>query len=150
MRFSPSVMRELQEELRQLKTIRDGAIARIGALELILKRGGESSLIPPLRIDHTTTRPSLRANVLRILEVTRSSAADVARQLEADGFRVGGSTTLRERVAHEMSRLRRKGAIRRTRNGEYELARSSDKTEDPTGDPLSSKDVLTLDSMRAS
>ena len=144
MAFSARVVRELQQELKELRAVRDGAVARIGALEVILKRGrARGSLDPVSGSEQAVPRPSLRASVLKTLERTRSTAADVARHLEAEGFRVGGSTTLRERVAHEMSRLRRKGVIRRIRTGEYELARSAERTLDAS-DPMSTPDGLAL------
>ena len=50
-----------------------------------------------------------------------AGVVDVCMQLADAGIRVGGVTTLRERVAHELSRLRRKGVVLRGRDGKYEL-----------------------------
>ena len=142
MALSARVVRELQQELKDLKAVRDSAAARIGALEVILKRGRIHDTEPSPGKDRDSSRPSLRASVLKTLEGSRCTAADVARRLEAEGFRVGGSTTLRERVAHEMSRLRRKGVLRRVRSGEYELARGSERSLEDSG--LSATGVLAL------
>ena len=125
MSFSGRVLKELQKELQDLRKTRDVVVARIDALEVLLvqRRG---SVAPRVNVNDVANASrvkvgSLRSNILRILEqVPTAGATDVTRQLEAEGFRVGGSTTLRERVAHELSRLRRKGVIQRTRLGLYE------------------------------
>ena len=142
MALSKRVLRELHQELKQLQNVRDGAIARIGALEALLS-GGDSPLgrdrmsrLKEQRVSGSRgPQPSLRASVIKTLEeVSSSTASDMARHLEATGFKVGGATTLRERVAHELSRLRRKGVVRRGRNGHYELA----------GHPIASADEASL------
>ena len=128
MPLSKNVRRELQRELQEARASRDHAIARMRALEAIL---GDSYLDrePELTVRVRSVeavkvaQPSLRAAVLKRLEDGSSVAIDVARHLESQGFRVGGTTSLRERVAHELSRLRRKGVVRRNRNGQYELLR---------------------------
>ena len=137
MPLSKRVVRELHRELKNLQSIRDGALARIGALEILLTEakaveGRERVSRMDGRVpDSRGGRPSLRARVLTILEeVSSSSAGDMARRLEATGFEVGGSTTLRERVAHELSRLRRKGVVQRARDGHYEIARQELKHHD--------------------
>ena len=125
MSFSGRVLKELQKELQDLRKTRDVVVARIDALEVLLvqRRG---SVAPRVDVNDVANASrvkvgSLRSNILRILEqVPAAGATDVTRQLEAEGFRVGGSTTLRERVAHELSRLRRKGVIQRTPLGSYE------------------------------
>src|SRR5687767_11557885 len=108
MSFSGRVLKELQKELQDLHKTRDVVAARIDALEVLLvqRRG---SVAPRVDVNGVTNASrvkvvSLRANILRILEqVAPAGAADVTRHLEAEGYRVGGSTTLRERVAHELS-----------------------------------------------
>ena len=125
MSFSGRVLKELQKELQHLRKTRDVVVARIDALEVLLVQC-RGSVAPGVHVNDVANASrvkvgSLRSNILRILEqVPTAGATDVTRQLEAEGFRVGGSTTLRERVAHELSRLRRKGVIQRTRLGLYE------------------------------
>ena len=133
MALSQRVLKELQKELKDLQSVQDAAGARIAALEMVLVN--EAALKGRLRLSASKLRPggeqrgmSLRAHVLKALgELPNRTPMDVTSHLEQIGFRVGGSTTLRERVAHEMSRLRRKGVIRRT-GRQYELT-----TVMPTG-----------------
>ena len=48
-----------------------------------------------------------------------SKCADLARLIEDEGFRISGSTSLRNRISHEIYRLRRLGVVRRERGGLY-------------------------------
>jgi hypothetical protein len=58
-----------------------------------------------------------------VLETIRrapgSKSSDVAQMIQDDGFRVGGVTSLRNRVSHEISQLRKQGAVRRDLDGFY-------------------------------
>lgn len=101
--------------------------AKIQAIELLLANEG----LPPAHSRESVKsgpstnsgqKTSLRLSVLRALEASpRVTAAEVARQLQDEGFRVGGATSLRTRIAHELSRLRRKGVLRKYRNGRYAI-----------------------------
>ena len=127
MALSQRVINELYKELAKLQALQDSAGAKIQALEAVLAEhtaGSSTRLQRALSAGRAGRVPglSLRANVLKTLQTQGSSAAaDVYRHLENQGVRVGGTTTLRERVAHELSRLRRQGVVRRGRDGKYEL-----------------------------
>jgi hypothetical protein len=137
MAFSTNVVMELRRELELLRNHRSEADAGIEAIELLLAnervnpRGpvarsrahvsepGRDAAASKRSLRHTS---SLRVNVLKTLErVSKGTVADLTTHLHAEGVRVGGATSLRERVAHELSRLRRKGMVRRYRNGQYTL-----------------------------
>ena len=126
MALNTTVMRELQRELEGLKSYRTNVEARIDALQCILESGavsltnGKARSRGVLSADTPTHRPSLRANILRTLQqMAKATPSELTGRLQQDGVQVGGSTSLRERVWHELSRLRRRGFVRRTRGGHY-------------------------------
>lgn len=135
MGFSSGVAKELRREHQLLKDERAKMEARIQAIEFLLS--GEATRLARSR-DSTgnaaagngatrrrtpnAKQTSLRVSVLQALkESPRVTAADVTRRLEEQGIRVGGATSFRERITHELSRLRRKGVLRKYRNGRYAI-----------------------------
>jgi hypothetical protein len=69
---------------------------------------------------------SFRRTVIDALQkVPGSKCADLARVIEEEGFRIAGVTSLRNRVSHEIYRLRRLGVVRRERGGLYVVAAST-------------------------
>ena len=135
MALSVQVTRELRKELASLEASRAAVDAKIRALHSVLadgRRSAASELLthvtssePAKRESARFRRTPLRATVLAALHrLSQGTAADVLANLQARGIKVGGSTTLRERVSHELSRLRRKGVVRRAANGCYEIAPS--------------------------
>jgi len=146
MAISQSALRELRRELADLRQRRDVIDARIHGLEAILSLGGSSSR--PLARDAekahivrerpavkpAARRGSLRAKIVETLSTNGARTADVAQRLSEEGFVVGGSATLRERVSRELSRLRRTGVVRRRRNGRYVLATNPKQTRSVTSD----------------
>ena len=132
MALSAHVTRELRRELASLQASRTAIDERIRALQSVL--GGSHALtgseqLLPVNGDDSRKQQSrppkptpLRATVLAALQrLSHGKAADIVADLESRGIEVGGSTTLRERVSHELSRLRRKGVVRR-RYDRYEIA----------------------------
>ena len=140
MALNTTVIKELRRELDCLKTDRMTIDAKIDALKRIL--GGTEVSSPASRKSgrrDAGARPSLRASILRALsQVPKATPAELTRQLEEDGFKVGGATTLRERVWHELSRLRRRGSVRRTRSGYYQVSQAKQSAkfaESTSGNP---------------
>ena len=129
MGLSTTAMKELRDELERQKAYRTVVEARIGALQCILDSGevalaAEGKVRPrsSFSTDSVSPRPSLRANILRTLQqLSKATPAELTARLRQDGVQVGGATSLRERVWHELSRLRRNDFIRRTRGGRYQL-----------------------------
>lgn len=140
MAFTNGVVEELRREHRLVQQHRTEMDARIQAIEVLLAKEAvsETSLQPPVR--HTSVpRPrshakytSLRLHVLRALEhMPSTTAVDLTQRLQGEGVRVGGATSLRERIAHELSRLKRKGVLRKYRNGRYALRRVNGSVPSP-------------------
>jgi hypothetical protein len=124
--FSRTTLRELRDELGDLQQRRDALDRSIVAIELIVSgaRPGEhaSGRSAQVESDGKNPRGSLRHSVLEVLRATSgSNAIEVTKRLDQVGFRVGGTTSLRQRVSHELSRLRRLGIIRKRRNRKYVL-----------------------------
>ena len=117
MAFSPTVIKELRRELTVLERERLRAEARVRAIRMILA----------IRQEPTREPPALRRRILSLLQHTAggSTPAGLTRRLEQSGVQVGGTTPLRERVAHELSRMRRVGIVQRTPQGRYELRADS-------------------------
>ena len=130
MALSITAINELRQELKSQQASRMAVEARIGALQCILESGDvgltAAGKARPRRLVSTTDtappRPSLRANILRTLQqLSTATPAELTARLQQDGVQVGGATSLRERVWHELSRLRRNDFIRRTRGGRYQV-----------------------------
>jgi hypothetical protein len=138
MALSYAVLNELKRELEHLRRVRGTIDGRIQGLELIVsgaqpaERDDLASLGVDLsrdgRLDSTTStasgavlhQVSLRTKVLEaITERPGATSTDVSQAIAGDGFLVSGVTTLRNRVSHEISRLKRLGKIRKERNGLY-------------------------------
>jgi hypothetical protein len=107
--------------------------ARIQSIELILsaerggRRGTEAASMVAAGADSDAgseragrTQTSLRKKVLEtIRRVPGSKSSEIAQMIQDDGFRIGGATSLRNRVSHEISQLRKQGAVRRDVDGFY-------------------------------
>jgi hypothetical protein len=139
MALSRGALDELRRELADVRHARDLLDARIQGLELILtaEQGGAAirngdDLDLPARALRTPTpvrrngvgrrreKGSFRRMVLDALQkAPGSKSADLARLIEDEGFRIAGSTSLRNRISHEIYRLRRLGVVRRERGGLY-------------------------------
>ena len=141
--LSDLVSNELNQELRLLEALREAANTRIDAIQLLLSDRRLRTLefgVPLSSVsEHRRPgrRPPLRSAVLNALKrLSSGSAAGVTRQLQAEGFQVGGATTLRERVSHELSRMRRNGLVARRANGQYEIATglNEEASSSPPGD----------------
>jgi DNA-binding transcriptional ArsR family regulator len=136
MPLSSNTLRELHDELLELQQRRDLLDRQIKGIELILghEQGDrvDRGQLDPGETDATGSSDaapqkgrSLRRRVLELLGQTTlgARANEIARQLEADNFHVGGATSLQARVSHELARLRRMGLVRRRRSKKYALAR---------------------------
>ena len=129
MGLSNTAIKELRHELECQKAYRTAVEERIGAIqcildsgERVLTAGGKARPGRSFSTDTVSPRPSLRANILRTLQqLSKATPAELTARLQQDGVQVGGATSLRERVWHELSRLRRNDFIRRTRGGRYQL-----------------------------
>jgi hypothetical protein len=139
MALSRSALDELRRELADVRHARDLLDARIQGLELILAadqaggttHNGEELDLPVRALRPPTTvrrngvgrrreKGSFRRMVLDALQkAPGSKSADLARLIEDEGFRISGSTSLRNRISHEIYRLRRLGVVRRERGGLY-------------------------------
>src|SRR5262249_24765916 len=123
MSLSIQVVRELQRELGELLQRRESLNVRIKSIELIVRSADprQGRLHGPLESrkshvgDHAAARKrgALRATVLEILNGLPGGgdAQLVTERLRAHGFNVGGSTSLRQRVSHELARLSRLGVL---------------------------------------
>ena len=147
MALTTKAMKELREELECLKADRAAVEARISALECILESGAETRTVVgsvarqgSLSAAAVSRRPPLRGSILRTLQLlSKATPAELTRRLQEDGLQVGGSTSLRERVWHELSRLRRTGFVRRTRGGHYQLRQARPATHFGVSNPADSK-----------
>ena len=132
MPLSGQVLRELREELRDLERRRKLLDTKIQGIELILGNGRvHDPKLDDGRLSERDAsfekRRSLRDAVIDVLRTTTSGATanEVTDLLEEDGFRVGGAETLRTRVAHELSRLRRRKVLRKSHKKRFFLANRS-------------------------
>ena len=148
MGLSRMTLRELRSELAKLQRIRSEVDVQIQALELFLSpRAGingevrkdprprtspvELVMVAPRRFG---TNGSLRSRITDLLQQAPGlKTSELADRLLQDGFQVGGATSLRERVSHEVSRLKRLRLVRRGRGGRYTLALAT--ANDRTGRP---------------
>jgi hypothetical protein len=137
MALSRGALDELRRELAAVRRSRATIDARIQGLELILAaerssaaEGVESSRrsarirIPsPSKgrpVGRRREKGSFRKMVLDALQkAPGSKCADLARLIEDEGVRIDGATSLRDRISHEIYRLRRLGAVRKDRGGLY-------------------------------
>jgi hypothetical protein len=139
MALSRSALDELRRELAEVRHARDLLDARIQGLELILaaERGGggvrngedpdvqgrgfrTAAAVRRNGVGRRREKGSFRRMVLDALQkAPGSKCADLARLIEDEGFRISGSTSLRNRISHEIYRLRRLGVVRRERGGLY-------------------------------
>ena len=134
MGLSHGALNELRRELGHLRQARADIEARLQGIELILSaepdtRTGSPGAVSARHSDATNhavpqqgphKQISLRKKVLEILRrAPGSKSSDVAQMIQADGFRIGGVTSLRNRVSHEISQLRKHGLVRRDRSGLY-------------------------------
>ena len=141
MALSRSALEELRRELVEVRHTRDALDARIQGIELILaaEQAGSAGLrsggdgfdaqargtrvtVPANRsaVGRRREKGSFRRMVLDALQkAPGSKCADLARLIEDEGFRIAGSTSLRNRISHEIYRLRRLGVVRRERGGLY-------------------------------
>ncbi len=129
MALSERVLSELERELVELRRRRlqiDSAIRGLkGVLATERSRGTGHSASgvgvadrPLPKLGGAGRQVSLRARILEIVSAaTRPDRATVVEQLRQEGFRVSGATSLPIRVSHELSRLRRAGALRKDRSG---------------------------------
>ena len=137
MPLSSNALGELRAELKDLQRRRSNIDDRIKGIELVLvaEQADRSGRKRTDREERTASRGSgkrttssnggsLRTSVLEILRsmTSGSNAAEITKRLEEDGFRVGGETSLRLRVGHELSRLRHSGVLRKRRNKKYVVA----------------------------
>lgn len=140
MALSRSALEELRRELAEVRRKRSVLDAHIQGLEIILAaeqsdgraRVGESADARIASLSGATRqRPpakrrekgSFRRTVLDALQkAPGSKCAELARVIEQEGFRIAGVTSLRNRISHEIYRLRRLGVVRRERGGLYVVA----------------------------
>ena len=143
MALSRTALEELRRELADVRQRRALLDSRIQGLELILsaeQQSGGASLIAespdvdarslriaaqPKRASSARRREkgSFRKMVLDALQkAPGSKCADLARLIEDEGFQIAGVTSLRNRISHEIYRLRRLGVVRRERGGLYVVA----------------------------
>jgi hypothetical protein len=128
MRLSQQTLRELRDSLSDLRRQRELIDERMNAIEQLVaavrpeNARGKSSALPDAKEMQAPPRGSLRHYLLEALRATPgSNAREIANRLSQDGFRVGGVTSLRQRVSHELARLRRLGVLRRARNQRYSV-----------------------------
>lgn len=153
MSFSDVVLRELKVELESMRKRRESIDVRINAIELLLAGGqaGRPAAVtapePSRRQTFHMLRPgrprrgSLRVRILQLLDTAALTGREVAAQLESERFRVGGKATLRDRVTHELSRLRRHGILRRDPAGQYSSARTPAAVAQASNDSLAPVDI---------
>ena len=140
MKFSQTVMKELNHELASLRAHRQEIDRLIEGIEAVLSLNAKGTVLLEIRESRGTRRTrrsmvtpalgsiaptngSLRHKLTETLTSMPGSSADqLVRQLERDGFRVGGTTPLGARVSHELSRLRRLRLVRRNRGRWYSVA----------------------------
>jgi hypothetical protein len=126
MPLSQQVIRELRQELSELREQRVSIDSRIQGIQLILGGGNGAPRRMTGEADASTGAPVVRGSLRqRLVDVLRDTPADVVsitKLLEGEGFVVGGATSLRQRVSHELSRLRRLGVVRRRRNRKFVLS----------------------------
>ena len=130
MALSESVLNELERELVELRRRRLQIDSAIKGLKGVLAAGRQRDpshdrasgavvadrAMP--RMGGAGRQVSLRARIIEIIgTAARPDRALVVEQLRQEGFRVSGATSLPIRVSHELSRLRRAGALRKDRNG---------------------------------
>jgi hypothetical protein len=125
MALSESVLSELERELLELRRRRLQIDTAIKGLKSVL--GAERNRAtgravaanrPLAKSGGAGRQVSLRARILEIISAAaRPDRALVVEQLRQEGFRVSGATSLPIRVSHELSRLRRAGALRKDRSG---------------------------------
>jgi hypothetical protein len=141
MALSRSALEELRRELAEVRRKRSVLDAHIQGLEIILAaeqsdgraRVGESADAEIASLAGAQARHrqpakrrekgSFRRTVLDALQkAPGSKCAELARVIEQEGFRIAGVTSLRNRISHEIYRLRRLGVVRRERSGLYVVA----------------------------
>ena len=137
MGLSRMTLRELRSELAKLQRLRSEVDVQIHALELFLspraagngdaRRDGRPKTSPVELVMLAPRRfgvnGSLRSRITQMLQQAPGlKTSELADRLFQDGFQVGGATSLRERVSHEVSRLKRLRLVRRGRGGRYTLA----------------------------
>ena len=137
MPLSQQVLRELKVELASLRQRQDDIGARIKGIEVLLNAEGTARAVPPVAVsdpDRTSSRVLsrirprrgvLRARLIQMLRSSALTGTQLAGRLEAEGLRVGGKASLRTRVSHELSRLRRLGVLRKDESGQFQLAAES-------------------------
>jgi DNA-binding transcriptional ArsR family regulator len=144
MSFTATAIKELKQELASLQTSRANVDARMKAIEILLSNNGAkpstNGAKPISRVAPALPKSrvgSLRSIVLKELrQASPANTGDLTKRLETQGVRVGGVTSLHERISHELSRLRRDGIVRRDRKGGYMIrfAQSNGSaTETPAG-----------------
>lgn len=136
MGLTQRTLRELRAELVNLQRHRGAIDEQIQGIELILsaRSGDTAAARTNVRTDGSgvalvavgrqkrATRGSLRKELTEMLRGTPGlKAAELADRLHREGFRIGGATGLRERVSHELSRLRRLNIVQRRPGGRYKL-----------------------------
>lgn len=132
MPLSRAALRELTTELASLRERRQAIDTAIQGIEVLLTDPSNEQATPeplnaapsrPGRTRPIRRRGSLRMKVLGLLDrSTGLTSAQVTGRLEADGFRVSGRASLRERVSHELARLRRRGVLKKNDAGQYQVA----------------------------
>jgi hypothetical protein len=144
MALSRNALDELRRELAEVRQRRTILDAHIQGLELVLSAEQNSgrladSLDSDARSLRFATQPkrssvtrrrekgSFRKTVLDALQkAPGSKCADLVRLIEDEGFQINGSTSLRNRISHEIYRLRRLGVVRRERGGLYVVTQAKE------------------------
>jgi hypothetical protein len=133
MAFSQAVIRELQGELARLQRDREKLEQHMNSLQAVLAgitngTNGHDVQRPNTVVSDRVRNPvSLRATILEILRGVPAGAntSEIAELLVQRQFQIGGSTSLRERITHELRRLRLSGIVRKSRNKKFRLLPTS-------------------------
>ena len=139
MGLTQGTLRELRSELANLQRQKSEVDARIQGIKVILSsRSGVAAEAKDPGRDRFARAPavaaqrrrgakgSLRKKLTEMLQGTPGlRTEEIADRLHREDFQIGGTTDLRVRVSHELSRLRRLKVVRRGRGGRYTLTNAN-------------------------
>lgn len=134
MPISAGLASQLSRELHELRRRREALSICIQHIEALLASRAcvdtrhRAQPRPRIRGSGDGMKKPARGSLRRrIVEIVGSSSGiggrEVFEVLSDEKFTVGGKASLRERVAHELSRLRRRGVLTRSRDGRFALSK---------------------------
>lgn len=138
MALSEQTLHELSNELLELRRRKDAIDVAIKGIEVVLEtrprkdKKSQPSRTAPVDEGRPGSRPkpvirgALRQRLIALLtESDGLRCGEIVSLLNAEPFLIGGKELFRDRVSHELSRLRRLGVLRRSPSGRYRVVVSA-------------------------